>query len=391
MGITGGRTDRIKVLHLITDLDPGGAEMMLYKLLSRSDREHFDQRVVSLTDVGVIGRKIENLGLPAAGLGLRLGGLPSLAALRHLSAILRRTGPDILVAWMYHAALLGTLVRPRTGKLKILWNLRCAEMDFSRYRRLTSWVVRACAWCSSRPQVVIANSEEGLRVHQRLGFHPKRWAVIPNGFDLQQFRIDPESGQEVRAKLGLKGDSLLIGLVARFDPMKDHATFLAAASRLAQKNPRVIFILAGPGVTGENPFFQPYLRRADLSRRLLLLGFREDIPRLTAALDLATSSSFGEGFPNAVGEAMACGVPCVVTAVGDSAYLVGETGRVVPPRDPEALLRAWEELLALPEANRRKLGLQARRRMEACFDLGRVALEFEDLFREVAGLNELSN
>lgn len=378
----GARHDRIKVLHLITDLDPGGAEMMLYKLLSRSDRDHFDHRVVSLTNVGVIGRRIEALGWPASGLGLRLGGPPSWQALRRLAAIIRRTGPDILLAWMYHAALLGSLVRRGPGGPQVLWNLRCAEMDFSRYRRLTAWVVKACAWCSSRPSAVIANSEEGCRLHQGLGFRPKQWAVIPNGFDLGQFRIDHDVRLEIRAELGLAPDSLLIGLVARFDPMKDHATFMAAASRLAKNNPQVVFLLAGPGVDRNNPFFKPYLEAAPLRQRLLLLGFREDIPRLTAALDLATSSSSGEGFPNAVGEAMAGGVPCVVTAVGDSAYLVGDTGRVVPPRDPEALVRGWEELLALTPSGRGELGRRARRRIEQYFDLDQVTRKFEDLFRE---------
>jgi glycosyltransferase involved in cell wall biosynthesis len=187
----------------------------------------------------------------------------------------------------------------------------------------------------------------------------------------------------VRKELGLKEESLLIGMAARFDPMKDHQNFLSAASALAEENENVCFLLLGEGITGENPFFRDSLNHGPLSGRLFLLGFREDVARVTAALDIATLSSFGEGFPNAIGEAMACGIPCVVTDVGDSAFLVGDCGEVVPPGDMQGLLEAWKKILNLSRHDRQALGLRARKRVENKFDLKIISESYKKLYLQV--------
>lgn len=207
--------------------------------------------------------------------------------------------------------------------------------------------------------------------------------VIPNGFDMEGWKPDPGARVDVRRELGLPLEAPLIGLISRFDPVKDHRTFTLAALRLLNQLPNVHFLLCGGGVTWENSELSAWIRSSGAASHFRLLGERDDIPRLTAALDLAALSSYTEGFPNVIGEAMACGVPCVTTDVGDAAYIVGETGRVVPPRQPEALAEALRELIEDGPERRAALGAAARRRVAEYFDLPGVAARYEGLYRDI--------
>jgi len=188
----------------------------------------------------------------------------------------------------------------------------------------------------------------------------------------------------VRAELGLDVGTPLIGLVARYHPMKDHANFLTATSLLAKQDPTAHFLLVGPNVDASNQELSAKIATLGLQERVHLLGERRDIPRINAALDIAsTTSCWGEGFPNVIGEAMACGVPCVVTDVGDSALIVGETGRVVPPRDPRALAAAWRDMLQMDRETRGGLGERARARIVTHFSLNEIARRHEKLYTEI--------
>jgi len=253
-------------------------------------------------------------------------------------------------------------------------------MDMSHYRRLSGWTVRLCALLSGWPQAVVVNSEAGSAFHAQYGYRPRQWALIPNGIDTQHFHPDASARQEVRRELGLAPEALLIGLIARFDPMKDHATFLSAAGHLARVEARAQFVLVGEHVTVDNPELSALIAQSQLSERVHLLGPRSDMPRLTAALDIASSSSISEGFSNVIGEAMACGVPCVVTDVGDSARIVEETGIVVPPRNPPALMEGWQKLIGLGQAGRQQMGWMARKRIQQYYSLEWIVQRYETFY-----------
>jgi glycosyltransferase involved in cell wall biosynthesis len=224
-----------------------------------------------------------------------------------------------------------------------------------------------------------------------MGFAHNRTAVIPNGFDCEQFRPLPHAPAILRKKLNLGEGAILIGLINRFHPMKDHATFLEGAGLISQMNPAVHFVLAGHGVDDENPILVDLAARFRLQGRIHLLGECDNIPELTAGLDIATSSSFSESFPNVIGEAMACGVPCVVTDVGHSAAIVGETGVIVPPRGPAALARGWAGLIAGGAVYRRQLGDAARQRIMDNFSLDGVVRQYETVYEEAVRATSLAN
>jgi glycosyltransferase involved in cell wall biosynthesis len=265
----------------------------------------------------------------------------------------------------------------------VIWNIRNTNIDFSQYRRLSGLVVRACTWMSGWPQVVISNSHAGRDFHIRLGYRPRRWAVIPNGIDTRVFKPDADAARWFRQELNLAPDTFLIGQIARYDPMKNHEGFLQAAGVLVRSGCKAHFVMAGEGVTDENTALLEVADQQALKGRVHMLGRRNDIPHLAAALDLFSSSSSGEGFPNVVAEAMACEVPCVVTDVGDSAFVVGETGWVVPPHDPAAMAKAWGNCLALPESERNAVGARARQRVCDHFSLEEMVSAYSRLYRDI--------
>jgi glycosyltransferase involved in cell wall biosynthesis len=223
-----------------------------------------------------------------------------------------------------------------------------------------------------------------MHIHQKLGYDHEKLEVIPNGFDLEQVRPDSTARDSVRQELGIPPQALLIGLAARFHPLKDHRNFLWAAARLHKQMPEAHFLLCGLDITWENAELAGWIEAAGIRNRCHLLGVRQDMSRLFAALDIATTASRSEAFPVVIGEAMACATPCVVTDVGDSAMIVGESGVVVPPGDPRALAEAWRRLIEGGPEVRRGMGMAARRRVQQHFALPAVVERYQSIYSELA-------
>jgi glycosyltransferase involved in cell wall biosynthesis len=371
---------KIRLVHIITGLKTGGAEMMLYKLLSHIDRNKFDCQVISLTDKGVIGPKIEALGIPVFSVGMR-NGLPAPIGFFRLVNQLKKHQPDIVQTWLYHADFLGGLAAKLIGVKKIIWNIRNSNIDASINKWHTRMTARVCGLSSSwLADAIISNSERATQVHQALGYKKALFHQIGNGFDLARFCPDDTAKSALCKQLDVPEETQLIGLVARFDPQKNHQNFIKAAGFIAKKIVNIRFILVGTDIDRHNKQLQKWIEETRYSDHFLLLGERNDIPHINAALDIACSSSLGESFPNAIGEAMACCVPCLVTDVGDLKKLVGDTGFVVPTNDPEALANATIELLNKPETVRQNLGKLARQRIEKSFSIKLIVSEYEQLY-----------
>jgi glycosyltransferase involved in cell wall biosynthesis len=372
----------MRVTHVITSLGVGGAEMMLWKLLSRLQQRGFQSEVICVGAMGEVGPRILALGVPVHALGMSRS-WPNPLALFELARRIRRFRPDVVQTWMYHANLLGSIAcRIATGA-PLVWSLHQSNLDPAVNRRRTLWVMRACARFSDRAAAIVCCSEASRRPHAEFGYPTDKMQVIPIGFDVDLFRPDRSIRNQVRRELGVSSEAPLLGIVARFDVQKDHQTFVEAASHLAQRRPDARFLLCGTDITWQNRQLAMWIDDAGIRDRCLLLGRRDDVPRLMAALDILLSSSCGEAFPTVLGEAMACGVPCVVTDVGDSALIVGSTGRVVPRRDPRALADACMEMLNLSAEDRRRLGLQSRARIVNNFSLDAVAAAYIRLYTAV--------
>lgn len=373
----------INVIDLITSLSVGGAQRALATLVHASSGNRFSHRVFSMMEIGPIGEELIDAGVNVRALKMHRGSLSLLALLRFVKT-LRKLRPDVLQCWTYHANLMGLIAGRLSGIPHIVWNIRCSNIEFSHYPPLTHWTVFLGARLSRLADAIIVNSVVGRNVHRARGYHNAKTIVIPNGINIVEFKPDSSARRSVRAELDLRQDSVLIGLIARYHPMKDHAGFLKAAARLCERHPLVHYLLAGDGIDSENSELSRLIHENGLKRHIHLLGRRSDIPRLTAAFDLAASSSAsGEGFSNAIGEAMACGVPCVATDVGDAGDIVGDAGVVVPPGHPDALARGLADMLDLGPAGRKALGQRARQRVEAKFSLARMVKAYESLYEKI--------
>jgi glycosyltransferase involved in cell wall biosynthesis len=373
----------IRVLHVIIGLGQGGAETMLWKLLCRTDPVSFCSSVVSLTDDNTLEQRIAALGIPVYKLGLRsMGtGLKGLGRLWHLA---RRLRPDLIQGWMSHGNLLGLMARVAApGNPALIWGIRQSVYDLNFETPSTARLIRLSAKLSRQPRAIVYNSHTARAQHEALGFSRLRGKIIPNGFDVSVFAPSSESRSSFRQELGLPESMLLVGIVGRYHPMKDHRNFIKAARGVRGKHPQCRFVMIGPGMIWSNNELVACLKQAGIADATILLGSREDMPKVNAALDVVASSSFTEAFSNSIGEAMSCGVPCVVTNVGDSALLVGDTGVVTPPRDAEALASGINQLLELTNQDRRALGAAARERVAAKFSLDEVVASFNSLYLSV--------
>lgn len=382
----------MKIVFIITGLSTGGAERMLQKLLEKMDREQFRPEVISLTDMGEIGPRIQMLGIPVISLGMRKS-FPNPFLILRLIKLLRQMRPDIVSTWMYHADFLGGVAARIAGCPAVVWGLRNSDLSREYTAGTTLLIAKACAWLSRwLPKRILSCSVRAKSVHIALGYRADAFHIIPNGFDLSRFSPDISARRSLRAELGLHSDAPLVGLIARYDPQKNHAGFVTAAAHINALRPDVQFVLAGSGVDVHNDTLWAAISSKGLNGKFHLLGLRDDVPRLMAALDvLASTSSFGEAFPNVVGEAMACGVPCVVTDVGDCAAIVAETGLVSRVDDMLGFARNILDLLQMPAPERVALGARGRMRVQENYEIGAVAEQYQAFFRQVASKSAVGN
>ncbi|VAX23745.1 hypothetical protein MNBD_NITROSPINAE02-1788 [hydrothermal vent metagenome] len=281
----------------------------------------------------------------------------------------RKENPEIFHSYLSTQNVIAVILKPFLGDAKIVWGIRSAFMDLSRYDLLFRFSFRLEKYLSPLADLIITNSRSGRKMMIENGYHGENLITIPNGIDTKSFYPGREAGLALRKKWGADKNSKIIGVVGRIDPMKDHATFIQAAAMLVAKMDNVRFIFAGSGATEYVAKMRSLAEEMKLSRHLVWAGDMEDMRAVYNALDINVLSSYGEGFSNALGEAMACGVPCVVTDVGDLAWIVGDTGIVVAPKNPTMLSSAILRMLDKPDDEIMNSGKLARERIEKMFDI----------------------
>ncbi|MDF1678183.1 MAG: glycosyltransferase [Legionellaceae bacterium] len=332
----------MRIAHVITGLGNGGAEGVLYRLVT-NDSAH-THCVISLQDLAVYGTRLSEKGIELYTLDMPRGGI-TLKGMRKLFRIIRAFHPDVVQTWMYHADLLGGLAARFAGVKAVVWSIRGAY-NKDRTTLKTKMIIYICIYLSRWvPQFVISNSKQAGDTHVCLGYKPQKMKVVHNGFSFLQFQSDTGARDKINTALGLTPNVPLLGMVARYDIYKDHPNLFRALAYLLEASPPFICLLIGPGMDVNNEALMVQLHAHGIQDNVRLLGARDDIPSLMAALDIHVLSSAGESFPNVIAEAMACGTPCVTTAVGDAPLIVGETGWLVPPSDGKALALALQEAM----------------------------------------------
>lgn len=370
---------RLRILHVITGLETGGAEHTLLRLIEGGLREQFECTVLSLSGEGIYGSLMRQAGISVHSLHMK-SSMPVPGAFLEFRKLLRQLKPDVVQGWMYHGNFMASLSRVLSGtRPAVVWNVRHALYDVRDEKPNTRLVIRACRYLSGQTQKIIYNSALARRQHESFGFSTDKGMVIHNGLNLERWRPDVEARACIRNELDIPDDALVIGHVARFHPLKNHIAFLKAITPVMDRVPSVQLVMAGKEIDERNSIIKPYI---DLlpAGRVRLLGERQDIAQLMTAMDVMCQSSISEAFPNVLCEAMAMGIPCIATDVGESACIIGDTGYIVPPRDDQSLSNALEQMITLPKEERKAMGVAARARIQMKFELESSVKQYVRLY-----------
>lgn len=369
-----------KIVFLVRSLDYGGAQRQVVTLVTSLSQDKFEVTVLCFYSGEPLEQDLKNSNVRVIGLDKR-GRWDIFGFWSNLLTQMRRLNPDLIHGYLGVPNILTIFLKPFFPSCKMIWGVRNSQMDLGRYDWLRGLSFQIERFLSPLADLIIVNSHVAMGDHVAQGFPRHKMIEIPNGIDTERFKPDPEARIKFREKWGIGPDTLLIGLVARLDPMKDHPTFLQAAALLSRQRQDVRFICVG---TGAEDYAKQLDRLADelgIDDMVIWTGAYADMPGVYNGLDIATSTScYGEGFSNAIGEAMACGVPCVVTDVGDSAWIVGDTGVVVSPNNPEDLAKGWISCL---NQERNELGCQARDRILENFSVKLLVSASQQAFEEL--------
>ena len=368
------------VLHVISGLVVGGAEMALYRLIQQSHGSAYTHTVIALTPEGGMYERFVGAGIPLIVLDVRRS--PVSQFLR-LYLLMRKIRPDIVQTWLYHADLLGGIAARMAGIRSIIWGIRTTDVD-GGCSRSTAVARRVCAAISHRvPHTIVCVAEAARRAHALIGYDAARMIVVSNGFDFSMLVATQEKRNHLRKQFSFQTDDIVVGTVGRFNADKDHASFILAAKQLARRDDRLRFLMVGKNLDAGNKVLMQWIDASGCADRFVLLGERTDVPDCLAAMDIFCLSSRTEAFPNAVGEAMAMGLPCVSTDVGDVALLMADTGVLVPKSDANALALGVAALLALGPEGRAQLGQRAKARIQDCFTMECARKRFETVYENV--------
>lgn len=374
------KTSDIRVMQIITDLDIGGAEIMLTRILPMVRRLGIDAEVVCLAGSGALDERLKADGFRVTHLNMKPG-RPSFSAFFNLLQAIRRFKPTLIHSWLYHADLMASFAA-MFCRVPVIWSIHNSEFrpDVKISTRL---VVELLATMSSRvPAEILSCSRTASALHVQRGYRADRIHYLPNGFDTDLFAPDDAARVSVRAKYDINDETILIGNVARFDPQKNHRGLIQAFAAAAKEHADVKLLLAGREMTAENDELIGWIHEAEIDDRVILVGEQRDIPAILNAMDIFVLSSISEAFPLTLGEAMSCGRYCITTDVGDSAEIVRYAGEIV--RNADELSAAILKGIELGAEERRAIGNAARLRIQNYFSMERMCEGLIEAYTRVA-------
>jgi len=376
----------MKIVHVITCLNTGGAEMMLQKLIIESSHTEDEHVVISLMDEGTLGSEIKK-HVKLYSIGMDPGAI-SLFALYKLFRIIKQENPNVIQGWMYHANIAALFVNIILNRI-LVWNIRQSLVDIKYEKKLTRLLINLSSFCSRFVNKIIFNSHISLSQHTAFGFNQSNTLVIPNGFDLTSFQLaSDENLYAFKKECKIPIESKIIGHVARYHPMKNHIGFIKEITKLLLGNRNLFCVMVGKGVDGNNRELISLIEGSKCKDQFILLGERSDLSKIYGCFDFTVNSSlWGEAFPNVIGESMACGTPCIVSDVGDSARIVAEFGFVYPPSQSNNLILRLQQALDVSSTDYNELAFSCRRHISNNYSINAVYGKYANLYNNLISNN----
>ncbi|MBK8574333.1 MAG: glycosyltransferase [Elusimicrobia bacterium] len=373
---------RLSVLHVLPGLGFGGTEFVVARLARAERAVGVQNKVLYFKGGGPLVEELRKEGIPCQRLTYGAG----LSALARWIFPLKKKGLsfDLVHGWLYSGNLMAGVLSRGIPGTKLVWNLMQANLTPEVNSPKTRFLMAIGAHLSTRwPDRIVYNSVAAQKAHEGTGFDSSKMTVIPNGVDTDRFSPNPVLCTQFKRENNLTSDTIILGHLARWDPQKDHRRLVEAFRLLVSQGVNAHLFMAGPGVTKENTLLMKWIQETGAPDRFHLLGPIEDAPRFLAGLDIFCLSSLGESSSYALMEAMACGVPAVVTDVGDARDVVGDTGVVVPPAQPQAFCDGLKRLTSLSSAARTQKGAQARDRIVRDYSFKKMVDAYQTLYQSI--------
>ena len=369
-----------KIVFIITDLDNGGAEKMLYKLIKYTDRELYNIHVIYITGKGIMRKEFDKLGIEITSLNLKRR-IPTIKAIKKSIKICKDA--DIIQAWMYHADLWGYVIGKVFLNKKVVFGIRDSNLNKKYNKKVTLLINKINAYLSKKVDKVISCSYEGKMAHVESGYSEKNIIVIPNGFELDRCDKSKCIDKDFKKKLGVSDEEKVVVSVGRWHKIKDYPNLFRAVKILADKNLKFKCLLVGTGLEESNEELVNLIEKENIKNKVILMGKSNEVPVMLSNSDLYILHSAGEGFSNSLGEAMACSVPCVATDVGDCSYILKGLGTIVESRNPQALAEAIDKKLRMSSDERKREGSLLRKRVEESYDIKVVVNKYYEVYNDL--------
>ncbi len=382
--MNAGNSSQIEIVHVITGLEVGGAESMLCQLLENCDQVRFNHTVVSLTGEGALSGRVRQTGVDLV--SLRLNSPATMFRdFFQLILVLRRKEPDLVQTWLVHATFLGSLAGLLAGVGNIAWAFHSGFEKGANVKLSLRLLTRLLGACSGwLPAEIISCAQSVKKRCVELGFQSDKFRILRNGTDTRTFTPQPDSCAAIRSEIGIPPNVPVVGIAGRFTPEKDYGLFFESALSLQQTMPEAHFLVCGSGTDKGNECAMKYVVQSEQPENFHLLGTRNDMPLVYSAMTIFALTSASEAFPLVLGEAMACGIPCAATQVGDCKEIIGDTGRITDSRKPNEIAKMWESMLRLPVDEYEQLSRMARERIAENFSIEKCVWEYERLYRDLA-------
>ena len=370
------------IVHVITGLKTGGAERMLSKLVCYPSSRKYKHYVVSLTGRGSQSKIMEEFDIPIFHLNMNKNFLNFVKNLFKIFMIITSTKPNVLMGWMYHSNIIIYIMKFFLDKkISYIWNIRHTPVNLNDERFITNILIRFKRYISKKVDVIIYNSNKSQEYHEKLGYYKNNSTVIPNGFDVKKFVISSSINLLKRKSLKIEKSTFVFGHVARYHPMKNHKMFIEVAKIITSKIQNVVFLMAGSNIDNENVALVNLIKKHKLDKHIILLGEISDLYNFYPTLDIfCLTSSWGESFPNVLGEAMSCGVPCVTTDIGDTSLIVGNQGKCVKPNDKDLFAKACLEIINIKNNTHLRLNRNVRKHIVENFKLEKIINKYHKVY-----------